>query len=497
MGERMQMPQSLRDVTAEWLDKALKQGSVIPEDVVVSSIEIQHLNSTVGDAHLEGGLGASGSLLVRLILNYDSLETSHLPQTVMCKLTCGPRKDFDLQSRVFLNLECGDDADWTRREFDFFSKITPQLTDSNFRSVKIYHSDIIDCPNRYVIQRYLTNTPHNVRSVIIMEDLSGWESYYGAVEPPKGRVYLCMKNIAALHASFWNKADELKAQGIQLAQTEISWRKARYSWLFGSLIRWSVSSADAVTKKVDSFLNGRWPNHPATKFHKDDAMPDWLTVAPSEDGTVSPLNDSLCREMLYVFAERLPNFYQRAMVPLDNAAPQTLIHGDFKSDNHMFRSAHSNDEVVALDFQFTGLGMVAIELNYFLQLLPSVKSWKDIEDILKVYHKALVENGVNDYNWDTFIHEFTVFLLDRVMLTVLFASDIDFYIKFWIQIYGPDKRNIVDILVKSGVMSRFFVMATSLYMADKENFMTNEAMSKRNDQDTQSNFLSRILYALW
>merc|ERR1719494_177368 len=201
--------------------------------------------------------------------------------------------------------------------------------------------------------------------------------------------------------------------------------------------------------------------------------------------------------MLYVFAERLPNFYQRAMVPLDNAAPQTLIHGDFKSDNHMFRSAHSNDEVVALDFQFTGLGMVAIELNYFLQLLPSVKSWKDIEDILKVNHKALVENGVNDYNWATFIHEFTVFLLDRVMLTVFFASDVDDYIKFWIQIYGPDKRKLVDILVKSGVMSRFFVMATSLYMADKENFMTNEAMSKRNDQDTQSNFVSRILYALW
>ena len=95
--------------------------------------------------------------------------------------------------------------------------------------------------------------------------------------------------------------------------------------------------------------------------------------------------------------------------------PQTIVHGDFHGWNHLF---NPQDECRVVDFQFFGKGRVADEVAYFLML--SFEAEPEAEDeILNIYHTALVEAGVQTYPYDQFIHEYHVstltFLLGHIL----------------------------------------------------------------------------------
>ena len=99
-------------------------------------------------------------------------------------------------------------------------------------------------------------------------------------------------------------------------------------------------------------------------------------------------------------------------------APQTIVHGDFHGGNHLF---NPHDACRVIDFQFFGTGRVADEVAYFftmsLEPAPEME-----EELLHLYHHALVEAGVHDYPYGQFLHEYRVSTLTLLLGNLVRAT---------------------------------------------------------------------------
>jgi aminoglycoside phosphotransferase (APT) family kinase protein len=78
----------------------------------------------------------------------------------------------------------------------------------------------------------------------------------------------------------------------------------------------------------------------------------------------------------------------------------SLMHGDYRLDNMLFDPDGSR--VTVVDWQTVGLGLPARDLAYFTgtSLVPEVRSAME-EDLVNIYHGALLSYGVTDYDLDT------------------------------------------------------------------------------------------------
>ena len=85
----------------------------------------------------------------------------------------------------------------------------------------------------------------------------------------------------------------------------------------------------------------------------------WLTIGPQEDGSYEVLKDLVVQEMLDVFIQRMPDYYELKFKKSLKMPLQTLIHGDFHGGNHMYGTDENEGEVIALDYQMFGKGFVA------------------------------------------------------------------------------------------------------------------------------------------
>jgi aminoglycoside phosphotransferase (APT) family kinase protein len=81
-------------------------------------------------------------------------------------------------------------------------------------------------------------------------------------------------------------------------------------------------------------------------------------------------------------------------------ARYSLMHGDYRLDNMLFDPDGSR--VTVVDWQTVGLGLPARDLAYFTgtSLVPEVRAAIE-EDLVNIYHRALLDYGVTDYDLDT------------------------------------------------------------------------------------------------
>ena len=61
------VPDSLEDITSDWLEQALQKGGTISEEMKVTNVELECLTS---DEFGEDGGGLSGSTIVKLVPTY-------------------------------------------------------------------------------------------------------------------------------------------------------------------------------------------------------------------------------------------------------------------------------------------------------------------------------------------------------------------------------------------------------------------------------------------
>ncbi|MGW5074983.1 phosphotransferase family protein [Rhodococcus sp. NPDC004095] len=95
-----------------------------------------------------------------------------------------------------------------------------------------------------------------------------------------------------------------------------------------------------------------------------------------------------------------------------------ILHGDFRLDNLLFHP--DGERIGVVDWQTLAVGLPARDLAYFVgtSFAPSTRA--DCErELVEVYHRALLEHGVEGYGLDECWRDYRVAVLQIPMITTL------------------------------------------------------------------------------
>ena len=85
----------------------------------------------------------------------------------------------------------------------------------------------------------------------------------------------------------------------------------------------------------------------------------------------------------------------------------------------------------------------------------------------------MVEYGVSDYEWSRFSLDIEMAIVERMLLVINMCNNIkpQPLFKLLAATVGDEKVNQFEKLIESGVMNKPFLLLTSLYVNDKDNFL--------------------------
>lgn len=285
------IPASIDDVTPAWLSEVM--GCAI---------------SAADATQIGVGIGVSSALYrVRLTGEGDC------PETVVVKL---PALD---EAAVFTSTVLR----MYIREVGFFEELAG---DSPIRVPKYHHGQVDEETSRFVV---------------VMEDLGGLRIIDQVEGMAIADAERAVDELAAWHAQWWGKADELADRGMV------------------------VSLGDPIYPAILPMVFGEgW----AKVTGEMEVQPAILEVGPR-------------------FADAIAGLLQDL-----NVAPRTMTHGDYRADNILFADDGS---VALLDFQLIGSGSGAYDLAYFVtqSLDPSVAAANE-KALFDRWTAGLQERGI-------------------------------------------------------------------------------------------------------
>jgi len=106
--------------------------------------------------------------------------------------------------------------------------------------------------------------------------------------------------------------------------------------------------------------------------------------------------------------------------------PRTIIHGDYRLDNMFFGTPEGGDPLAVIDWQISSRGRGIFDVAYFISgnLRLEERRARGME-ILRNYHRTLVENGVRDYSWEQCLHDYRLCTLFVLVYTVISGGTLD------------------------------------------------------------------------
>ena len=464
------VPQSLRDITSEWCENMLKKGSVISKDTKITNTDIRKItNEEIG---VDDGGGFSGSVLVKLVPTYSGNVIGNEPASMVCKIS-GNNWNITTLLRFFDYTVggCNSEELFSRQEGLFFQKIAPLMQSTHYGLPKCHFVGVDDKGNSTFTQYVILNKPSKVRSIMVMEDLCCWKSLNVCTCVTRQQIIACLKNVAILHAKFWGNKEIADIFG--LCKMERDNRKTRYSKFAALMRKRKLSSPDSVKKTIEKLFSSDWIDHSSMRLPKDKPKPDWLTIEPLVDGSYVVMKDPLVMEMFSTFSNRIPNYYQHKLKQFKTKEPQTLLHGDIHSGNHMYGTGENEGKVIAVDFQMAGSGMAVIDVTTLLTSSWHISNFQEIEDFAREYHSTLVENGVKDYNWIEFKNDFELIIVERMLvltdlLTMMKPTTFFNMVTKW---GNEQKADGIKKAFDSGFFNANVLFLTSMYVKDKDNFL--------------------------
>ena len=125
-------------------------------------------------------------------------------------------------------------------------------------------------------QYVIWNSSCKVKSVILMEDLSSWQSFAPCVVLTKDCAIMSLKNNSALHAKFWK--DKKAIDESRPAATEVETRAAYVS-------KFRYCSRKKMIKNLkkysDKLLTGPWHCDSSMTMPRNSDLPHWMSITTS------------------------------------------------------------------------------------------------------------------------------------------------------------------------------------------------------------------------
>ena len=470
-----EVPESEEDFTPKWCEVILKRENIIDEQVTVDSVKLSRLSEN--DDDLADGGGLTDAQIIRLELSYGGKVDGSEPSTLIAKWFHKLSLQFSLKWRLMLRMngeEYGGGLEeiFYRNDILFYRDALAIIKDK-FQHPKVIYTGMIDNGNRNFWNGVVLNKPCNVKSITIMQDMKGWKSTNVIENFKNGGLdreqhEACFENIAIFHAAFWDN-DMIKQHHTLKypCSAEKEHRVAAHSKQALKSRNKKISTTKSCQRLIEKFKSN-WAEDEWMMVSKGITMPSWFTAEPLSNGSQPVFQDPLVIEMIEVFAERYPNFNTSIASKYLKKPMQTLLHGDFHQGNHMYGVNENKGKVVCFDFQGVGMGRVATEFVYFCNLMPDIS---DISNLAKVYHNALVANGVKYYYWDNFKEDLIIQFGESALKTIIDGSELKPKIfKEWLSMYG-EKAKSFEKLFDLGVFGWNLVILTDLYVKNKDGFL--------------------------
>ena len=465
------VPESLSDITADWCEKALQTNSTISNETQVTKVEVKQINNEeTGDS--DGG-GFSGSMLKKLILSYGGNVTGNEPSSVICKISANIKRDLTFFFRGIGYLIDGGNIDdeINRTEVMFYEKIAPLLKETQFQMPKSYFVGMEDGGKSGFYHYVIQNKVSKIKSVLILEDLSSLKSFPACVSFTSQEMIAALKNIAVMHGKLWGNKEIFDIFGA--CKSERDNRSYRYNRMAKFKRKRYCKNSNSFKKFSDKISSSEWPENIMMRLPKNVDKPDWLTIEPLEDGSYVVMNDPMVKEMLSTLENRMPIYFQKKLKPFSKMEPQTILHGDFHSGNHMYGTSDNEGKITAIDFQLVGSGIVIFEVISLVLFSWRIHNYDEIKDFAKEYHNALVENGINDYSWAEFQDHLEIASVEVALnLMDVQASMKPKTFSDWMgKFAGKEKAEGMIKIFETGIFNGAILFLTSLYVKDKENFL--------------------------
>lgn len=309
-------------LTSDRIDPEWLRASVDPGDAAIFS------NLTAIRAErLAEGLGMLADLY-RLDLGYAPAAAPG-PATLVAKLSSSV-PEVQQMARAWGLYE---------RELTFYRDIAPTVG--------------LRVPKAYVTQ--FDRETHNF--ALVMEDVAPAAGGDQVTGLPLAYARLALGELAALHATWWNRPE--------LAALEAT---------------------------IQPFGEGPWagtgPRLAAA----------WPLFKPFLAGRASPA--------LVRIGERMASAIEPMMIDMARA-PRTLCHGDFRADNLMFALGDAGPTLITLDWQVALQARGALDVSQLLSISITTDLRRAHETaLLRGYHDSLVARGVEGYAYDEFFHDY-------------------------------------------------------------------------------------------
>ena len=298
------IPASPDEITATWLTAALRPRW---PDIEVRAVSAEPLGEGIGQM----------SVLKRLTLEHEGADDAPRHMVLKIHTLHAGMRAVAKRYRMF------------EREVAFYQRLASRLP---VPTPKVYYSAADDSP----------------ACVLLMQDLSDWQSPDQLIGPTPGQTRLAVERLAVLTAAFWN-ADILQAESDWLPNADTDYLRA------------AVADYQACLPEFLRRFETRLPPGSAAAAR---------TIAAS--------------------LERI----------LDHLAsgPQTLIHYDYRVENMFFR-ADDPEAFCLLDWQLVMRGRPGWDFAYLVGTNLPVSLRRDFEaDLRDLYLAGLQRAGVGDYS---------------------------------------------------------------------------------------------------
>ena len=232
------MPESERDITADWMQQALAAGGLSAADEV-EAVDVENIGA---------GVGMVGTIL-RCRLSWRSAAAA-APESVIVKLHSSHPETVQTARRLLLY----------RREYDFYRQLA---ADVPLRAPALFYGDFDD---------------HDHRFALVLEDLRGMTPVDQVAGASAAQAKMAVRAIARMHGRYWDRVDQEPVSSFRessgperrrlvqhVYQASLSSAFERLGYLFSQRMRWLAETyGHVIVEHTEAIAAG-----PQTLCHGD------------------------------------------------------------------------------------------------------------------------------------------------------------------------------------------------------------------------------------